>query len=245
LSPIRTNQFLAEPIDEGGEYEISTPPLPKVAPVPPTTNIQSQFVVINNYNNYAYPQPAPLPPNARSYTYNIYQPPPPPPYAPYYYSYPPAYTAPPPAYYPFKHEMKENVKEEATEVDIEKLLNKIDVAVRDQTSCRLLQKKLEEGNKEFVGRIFVQLIPNVDSYMNDPFGNYLCQKLFEQCTEEQLSLIIDKVAGKVIDIATDLHGTRAIQKVIEKSVNSPVLLLNVIAMLKGHIAELVMVRSIL
>ena len=72
--------------------------------------------------------------------------------------------------------------EETAEPDIDKLLEKADAAVRDQASCRFLQKKLEEGSKEVVEKIFNKLILSIDSYMNDAFGNYLCQKLFEQCT---------------------------------------------------------------
>ena len=206
-----------------------------------TTNIQGQFVVINNYNNYTYPAPFP-PAGQPGAGYNFYQYPPPPPpgqpYPPYYYPYT-IPTPPPPSYFPYKpNEAKE--PEKVQEVDLDKLLAKIEVSARDQASCRLLQKKLEEGGKEFREKIFDRLVSDIASYMNDPFANYLCQKLFEQCDTSQIALVIEHVASQVVAIATDLHGTRAIQKVIEKSVCDPAVLDKVISVLKGHIAQLVM-----
>ncbi len=244
-----------------GECESSIPPLSKLPQSLPMTNIQNQYVVINNYNNYGgggyppvptqIPPRVPMPPPGmgmaeQPYVYSMYQPqlapqymPPPP---PYYYQYPQAYPmVPPQPYYGFKHEAKEELKEAVLEVDVEKLLGKIDTAVRDQTMCRLLQKKLEEGDKEFAAKVFVQLINNIGAYMNDPFGNYLCQKLFDYCSPDQLGQAVDSISGGVMAIATNLHGTRAIQKVIEKAVAWPQLVGRIVRMLQGHITALVMV----
>eukprot|EP00826_Nyctotherus_ovalis_P062957 TRINITY_DN9192_c0_g1_i5.p1 TRINITY_DN9192_c0_g1~~TRINITY_DN9192_c0_g1_i5.p1 ORF type:complete len:245 (+),score=47.64 TRINITY_DN9192_c0_g1_i5:1001-1735(+) len=166
---------------------------------------------------------------------------PPQPYTPYYCPYPNYFPHPEPSppYYPYQpYGAKDH--EQAKEVDIEKLLENIDAAVRDQSNCRLLQKKLEEGDKAFTNKIFNCLIPSIGFYMNDPFGNYLCQKLFAQCSAEQLAVVIELVADDVVAIATNLHGTRSIQKIIEKSASDPVLLPKVIKLLEGHVTELVM-----
>jgi len=49
----------------------------------------------------------------------------------------------------------------------------------------------------------------------DPFGNYLCQKLLEFCGDEQRTIIVENVAPELVNISLNMHGTRAVQKMIE------------------------------
>ena len=51
---------------------------------------------------------------------------------------------------------------------------------KDQGGCRFLQKKIDENNKEFNDLIFSKTIESYIELMNDPFGNYLTQKLTEK-----------------------------------------------------------------
>lgn len=46
--------------------------------------------------------------------------------------------------------------------------------------------------------------------MKDPFGNYLCQKLAETCTPEELSKIVSVIVSDIIEISLNPHGTRAV-----------------------------------
>ena len=49
----------------------------------------------------------------------------------------------------------------------------------------------------------------------DPFGNYLCQKLLEYSNDDQRTVLINNAAPKMVQIALNQHGTRALQKMIE------------------------------
>jgi Pumilio-family RNA binding repeat len=49
----------------------------------------------------------------------------------------------------------------------------------------------------------------------DPFGNYLCQKLLEYSTDEQRNVICESVAQELVQISLNMHGTRAVQKMID------------------------------
>jgi Pumilio-family RNA binding repeat len=55
---------------------------------------------------------------------------------------------------------------------------------RDQGGCRFLQKKIEESNFAYLDIIFESTIDYYMELMNDPFGNYLTQKLTETCKED-------------------------------------------------------------
>ncbi len=46
-----------------------------------------------------------------------------------------------------------------------------------------MQKKIDDGNQEIIDKIFVHTIEGFLDLMNDPFGNYLAQKLTE-CAKE-------------------------------------------------------------
>ena len=49
----------------------------------------------------------------------------------------------------------------------------------------------------------------------DPFGNYLCQKLIEHSDDYQRTAIVQCVAPNLVTISKNMHGTRAVQKMIE------------------------------
>lgn len=51
--------------------------------------------------------------------------------------------------------------------------------------------------------------------MVDPFGNYLCQKLLEFTNDKQRTVLVNTAAPRLVEIALNQHGTRALQKMIE------------------------------
>lgn len=86
---------------------------------------------------------------------------------------------------------------------------------RDQFGCRFLQKKLDEGIPSQCDQIFAETFPYFAELMTDPFGNYLCQKLLEYCTDAQRDQIVEAIAGDLVTISLNMHGTRAVQKTID------------------------------
>ncbi|XP_074559724.1 putative pumilio homolog 8, chloroplastic [Curcuma longa] len=88
---------------------------------------------------------------------------------------------------------------------------------KDQHGCRYLQQMLDEG-KHQADTIFNGVIGHTLELMVDPFGNYLMQKLLEKCNEEQLLKILlelNKNPLNLVEISLNVHGTRAVQKLIE------------------------------
>ncbi|RMZ91329.1 hypothetical protein DV736_g1417, partial [Chaetothyriales sp. CBS 134916] len=86
---------------------------------------------------------------------------------------------------------------------------------KDQHGCRYLQRKLEENDADHIQTIFAETCPHIRELMTDPFGNYLCQKLFEHCNDEQRTTLIATASDALPIIALNQHGTRALQKMIE------------------------------
>ncbi|XP_011622447.2 uncharacterized protein LOC18421435 [Amborella trichopoda] len=101
---------------------------------------------------------------------------------------------------------------------LDEVEGKILLVAKDQQGCRLLQKRFVEGTLEDVNKIFVEIIDHILELMVDPFGNYLVQKLLEVCNEDQRTAIVHRItAGEhiITTISVNMHGTRALQKVIE------------------------------
>ncbi|EIW86350.1 ARM repeat-containing protein [Coniophora puteana RWD-64-598 SS2] len=100
---------------------------------------------------------------------------------------------------------------------LEDLQGEIPALCKDQHGCRYLQKKLEEGVVEHRDMIFRETFSHFAELMTvlDPFGNYLCQKLLEYSTDEQRNLICESVAQDLVNISLNMHGTRAVQKMID------------------------------
>uniref|UniRef100_A0A1D1XXP3 Pumilio 12 n=1 Tax=Anthurium amnicola TaxID=1678845 RepID=A0A1D1XXP3_9ARAE len=101
---------------------------------------------------------------------------------------------------------------------LNEVIGRIYMLAKDPHGCRFLQEKFAEGTPEDVHKVFVEIIDHVVDLMIDPYGNYLVQKLLEVCNEEQKMYIIRALTskdGELIRISCDMHGTRAIQKVIE------------------------------
>ncbi|KAJ4962359.1 hypothetical protein NE237_022298 [Protea cynaroides] len=89
---------------------------------------------------------------------------------------------------------------------------------KNQQVFRLLQNKFKEGRVEERDIIFAKVKDHANLLMVHPFGNYLVQRIFEACTEEQKMGILCTITKKelqLIPICLDMHGTCAIEKLFE------------------------------
>ena len=92
----------------------------------------------------------------------------------------------------------------------------------DQAGCRMIQKRLEErssANKERRANLAAALIHVMLDFLPDvmtnQFGNYLCQKLIEAAPIGSLKQLVHACLPYVVEVAMDLHGTRAIQTLVQ------------------------------
>lgn len=80
-----------------------------------------------------------------------------------------------------------------TVMDAEYIKNKVIMLSKDRNGCRILQKKMDEGDSEVVEIILNESEPYLTDMMAEPFGNYLFQKFLENVTEEWKTRILAKV----------------------------------------------------
>ncbi|KAI4373719.1 hypothetical protein MLD38_011810 [Melastoma candidum] len=89
---------------------------------------------------------------------------------------------------------------------------------KDQEGSRYLQRKILEGKKKDIEKILLEVTDRMVELTMDPFGNYLVQKLFDACDDNQKSRILGVITrrkGDLLQISCDMHGTRVVQKIVE------------------------------
>ena len=86
---------------------------------------------------------------------------------------------------------------------------------KDQGACRYIQKLLNDNPNETIKVLYEPLCKNILQLINDPFGNYLIQKIITYLNEEQLYEILKIISPFFFEICCNTHGTRVLQKLID------------------------------
>ncbi|KAI8064339.1 armadillo-type protein [Gilbertella persicaria] len=115
------------------------------------------------------------------------------------------------------HKRQHQPQDHFSNANIDDFVGKLYNLCKDQNGCRFLQKQIEdkEQGAKHLDMIFKEIHHHLTELMTDPFGNYLCQKILERCSHEQRTIIVETVAPDLVKIALNMHGTRAVQKLIE------------------------------
>jgi hypothetical protein len=127
---------------------------------------------------------------------------------------------------------------------------------RDQDGCRQLQLLLEaeaaagawatpavpgedgEQASSLLDLVFAEVLPALTLLMPDPFGNYLCQKVFDYCGPTRRVQAITALGPAAADVAADMCGTRALQRLID-ACETPEECDAFAAALDGHVVALI------
>ena len=101
------------------------------------------------------------------------------------------------------------------------ICKQVEILAFDQAGCRMIQKLLEErqaieGDKGcFAASLVHVMIDIMPDVMTNQFGNYLCQKLIEVAPVASLRQLVKACLHSLVEVSMDLHGTRAIQTLVE------------------------------
>ncbi|TDL27491.1 ARM repeat-containing protein [Rickenella mellea] len=86
----------------------------------------------------------------------------------------------------------------------------------DQHGSRFIQQKLETAPSEEKQFVFDEIVPTQAlQLIQDVFGNYVIQKLFEHGTHTQKSILVNTMEGHVLTLSLQMYGCRVVQKAIE------------------------------
>ncbi|XP_022725062.1 putative pumilio homolog 8, chloroplastic [Durio zibethinus] len=104
---------------------------------------------------------------------------------------------------------------------LEDLKGHVSSVAKDQNGCRFLQKKFDHETirREEIEIIFLEVKDNLHELMVHQFANYLIQKLFEAGNQEHRTRLLHFLVHseqRFLKVCTDVHGTRAVQKFMER-----------------------------
>lgn len=86
----------------------------------------------------------------------------------------------------------------------------------DQHGSRFIQQKLETATSEEKQVVFDEIVPdNALQLIQDVFGNYVVQKLFEHGTQVQKTILANTMDGHMLSLSLQMYGCRVVQKAIE------------------------------
>ncbi|KAH9951939.1 ARM repeat-containing protein [Amylocystis lapponica] len=86
----------------------------------------------------------------------------------------------------------------------------------DQHGSRFIQQKLETATSEEKQVIFEEIVPhNALQLIQDVFGNYVIQKLFEHGTQVQKTMLASTMENHILPLSLQMYGCRVVQKAVE------------------------------
>ena len=94
-------------------------------------------------------------------------------------------------------------------------LDNFKTIAKDQGGSRYLQNIINNFTSNELNSFFEPLFRNILNLINDPFANYLIQKLMLHFTQEQLMQILHVISPEFYEISCNSHGTRVLQQLIE------------------------------
>ncbi|TFY82620.1 hypothetical protein EWM64_g1389 [Hericium alpestre] len=86
----------------------------------------------------------------------------------------------------------------------------------DQHGSRFIQQRLETATSEEKQMVFDEIVPdNALQLIQDVFGNYVIQKLFEHGTQVQKTVLANAMEGHILPLSLQMYGCRVVQKAVE------------------------------
>ncbi|EJD06040.1 ARM repeat-containing protein [Fomitiporia mediterranea MF3/22] len=86
----------------------------------------------------------------------------------------------------------------------------------DQHGSRFIQQKLETATSDEKQIVFDEIVPGAAlQLIQDVFGNYVIQKLFEHGTQVQKTILANAMEGHILALSLQMYGCRVVQKAIE------------------------------
>lgn len=86
---------------------------------------------------------------------------------------------------------------------------------KTQQGSKYLQRFLNDGATDIIHLILREVEPALPTLMCDKYANYLCSEVFSACDHEFRKRMLDRIAPRLAQIASDKRGTHALQALIQ------------------------------
>ena len=96
--------------------------------------------------------------------------------------------------------------------------------IKTQLGFKILDERTKSNNKFANELLFPELINNLSNICCDILGNMLIQTLIDVLSSENLDLFLSSIQEQLFDICLTEHGSRAIQKLLERIHSNPLLM---------------------
>ena len=110
------------------------------------------------------------------------------------------------------------------ELSDEEILNSATQIINDQLGCRFMQEKIKSNHNFANELLFPKIKYHLKEISNDCFGNYFLQVLIDILSFDNINKFFDMTQKDFTDICISPHGTRVIQKIIDKIAATPILM---------------------
>ena len=130
-------------------------------------------------------------------------------------------------------------------MNLNDLLNNIEKISENQSGCRFLQNKLQQNSAKANDFYRALESKNILKKMTiDSFGNYLIQKLLEYITNDIIQeFFMNIIRPSFMEISLNPHGSRVIQKLLERIYNAQNLMKIFNECLKNAMLEIILNQS--
>ena len=111
--------------------------------------------------------------------------------------------------------------------------------IKNHKGSKIFQKYLKSTHSdEILHLIFVELSPNLDELIIDPYANYFCKKFFSYLNQKDRIDFLKGIEKSLIKLSSDSIGTYPIQTIIEH-LNTKIEKMIVISAIKDRFEELI------
>ena len=106
----------------------------------------------------------------------------------------------------------------------EEILNLSIFLIKDQLGCRFMQEKIKSDHNFANELLFPKIKYNLKELCCDCFGNYFFQIMIDILSFDNINKFFDMTQNEFTEICISPHGTRVIQKIIDKISATPILM---------------------
>lgn len=101
------------------------------------------------------------------------------------------------------------------ELTLDQCINNVVRLCKSHSGSRFIQQKLDQHDTEYFELFFNEMQTSIAELMVDNFAHFAIEKLFQQCSDEQLLYLLQHVSPQLSYIACQKHGSFSVQALVD------------------------------